>query len=108
MMCNGQLALYARSMDTLEAAGLRVVAISVDSVAQNRTLADKLAVPFPILSDPTGSVIKPWGYWQDDEGGIAEATTVVVAPDRRILFESMSAHPADRPLVSEVIAAAVS
>lgn len=108
MMCNGQLALYARSMETLKAAGLRVVAISVDSPEQNRTLAQKLVLPFPLLSDPTGSVIKPWGYWQDDEGGIAEATTVVVMPDQRIVFESMSAHPADRPLVSEVIAKAVS
>lgn len=107
MMCNGQLALYARSMDTLKAADLRVVAISVDSPEQNRTLAEKLALPFPLLSDPTGSIIRPWGYWQDDEGGIAEATTVVVLPDKRIVFESMSAHPADRPLVSEVIAAAV-
>ena len=108
MMCNGQLALYARSMDTLKAADLRVVAISVDSPEQNRTLAEKLALPFPLLSDPTGSVIKPWGYWQDDEGGIAEATTVVVMPDKRVVFESMSAHPADRPLVSEVVAKAVS
>ena len=106
-MCNGQLALYARSMADLEAAGLRVCAISVDSVEQNRTLAEKLAIPFPILSDPDGSVIRPWGYWQDDEGGIAEATTVVVAGDGRILFESMSAHPADRPLVSEILAKVV-
>lgn len=107
MMCNGQLALYARSQEAFTAAGLRVAAISVDGPDQNRALAEKLAVPFPLLSDPTGDVIRPWGYWQDDEGGIAEATTVIVGADRRILFESMSAHPADRPLVSEVIAAAV-
>ncbi len=106
MMCNGQLALYARSQAQLDAAGLRVAAISVDTVARNRRLADKLALGFPLLSDPAGAVIKEWGYWQDDEGGIAEATTVIVAPDMRIVFERVSAHPADRPLVDEVIAAA--
>lgn len=107
MMCNGQLALYARSLDALTAAGLRLAAISVDSAEQNRTLAEKLALPFPLLSDPDGAVIKPWGYWQEEDGGIAEATTVIVAQDMRIVYESMSAHPADRPLVTEVIAAAV-
>ena len=107
-MCNGQLALYARSLDAFTAAGLCVVGISVDGAEQNRALAQKLALPFPLLSDPEGAVIKPWGYWQDEDGGIAEATTVIVAPDMRIVFESMSAHPADRPLVTEVIAAAAS
>jgi len=106
MMCNGQLALYARSVAAFTAAGLRVAAVSVDSVEQNRTLAEKLTVPFPLLSDPIGSVIKPWGYWQDEDGGIAEATTVIVTPEMRIAREWMSAHPADRPLVPEVIAAA--
>ncbi|CAN5173556.1 hypothetical protein BH18CHL2_BH18CHL2_00800 [soil metagenome] len=106
MMCNGQLALYARSIETIEAAGLRVAGISVDSVERNRALAEKLAVPFPLLADPSGDVIKRWGYWRDDEGGIAEATTVIVGRDMRLTFERVSAHPAGRPLVAEVVAAA--
>ena len=56
MMCNGQLALYARSLDALTAAGLRVAAISVDSTEQNRTLAEKLALRETTYEGPTGIV----------------------------------------------------
>ena len=45
--------------------------ISVDSVDQNHAMVDKLMLPFPLLSDPDGRVIKECNVWMDGDGGIA-------------------------------------
>jgi len=43
--------LQLRATD-FEAAGAKLVAVSVDSVEQNRGVVEKLGLTFPVLSDP--------------------------------------------------------
>lgn len=38
--------------DDFDAAGVRIVAVSPDSVEENRGVAERLSLSFPILSDP--------------------------------------------------------
>ena len=40
--------------------GIRVVAVSVDSVQVSRMLAEKAGLTFPLLSDPEQKVIRPF------------------------------------------------
>lgn len=103
MMCNGQLALYARSRELLERHGIRVAAISVDEPARSRALVERLRIGFPPLSDPTGAVIRRCGVWDDDEGRIAKPATLLVGPERRLRYASVGGHPADRPTVGELV-----
>ena len=58
--------------DRFEAEGVTVVAIVVDPDENNRAMVDKLLLPFPILSDPEGRVIREWDVLNPAEHDIAK------------------------------------
>jgi peroxiredoxin len=80
------LASYARNRESFERAGLRVAAICVDTVEQNRAMVDKLLLPFPVLSDPDATVIEPWGVLNAAEKGIAKPALFLVQPDWTVAY----------------------
>jgi peroxiredoxin Q/BCP len=98
------LASYARNWENFERAGLRVAAICVDSAEQNRAMVDKLLLPFPILSDPEGAVIEPWGVLNAAEQGIAKPALFLVLPDRTVAFRYVGEDFTDRPTDEELFA----
>jgi hypothetical protein len=49
----------------------------VDPPAHNLTMVEKLDLPFPLLSDPRGDVIKSLGLWNEEEG-VSEPAIVVL------------------------------
>ena len=51
--------------------------ISVDPPAHNMAMVEKLDLPFPLLSDPRGEVIRSLGLWNDEEG-VSEPAIVVL------------------------------
>jgi peroxiredoxin len=75
--------------------------ISVDSVEQNRAMVDKLLLPFPLLSDPDGRVIKAWGVWNDSEG-IAKPSIFAIRGNGSIAWEYVGRDFADRPTDDEL------
>jgi peroxiredoxin len=79
-----------------------LAAVVVDPVERNRAMVDKLGLDFPILSDPDGSaVIRPLGVW-NHERGIARASVFVVRADGTVGWADVGAHPADRPIASDI------
>jgi len=96
------LASYARSWDRFVAEGVSLVGISVDPVANNRAMVEKLMLPFPLLSDPEGRVIKEWGVWTDGEGGIAKPSIFAVRKDGSIGWKYVGRDFADRPTDDEL------
>ena len=85
--------------------GATIAAIVIDSPEQNAAMAEKLALPFPILSDPGGErAIKPYGVW-DGEGKMAKPAIVVVAPDGREAYRYVGVDFMDRPNDDEALAA---
>jgi peroxiredoxin Q/BCP len=52
--------LQLRAAD-FQAAGAKLVAISVDSVEQNRGVVEKFGLSFPVLSDPELSAVDAFG-----------------------------------------------
>ena len=77
--------------------GVGLAGISVDSVEQNRAMVDKLLLPFPLLSDPTGRVTMDWGVWMHGDGGIAKPSIFAVRSDGSIAWEYVGRDFADRP-----------
>ena len=51
--------------------------ISVDPPSRNAAMVDKLELPFPLLSDPRGELIKHLGLWNEEEG-VSEPAIVVL------------------------------
>lgn len=51
--------------------------ISVDPCGHNRAMVDKLDLPFPLLSDPRGDLIKALDLWNREEG-VSEPAILVL------------------------------
>jgi peroxiredoxin len=96
------LASYARNWERFTQEGVSLAGISVDSVDQNRAMVDKLLLPFPLLSDPDGRVIKEWNVWMDGDGGIARPSIFAIRRDGSIAWEYVGRDFADRPTDDEL------
>ena len=101
--CNGQLASYARRFGEFEGRGAQVAGVSVDPPENNARLVGKLRLPFPLLSDPRGELIKRLGLW--DEEGVAKPSILVLDRTGGIRYLYSGNDFADRPDDGEVFAA---
>jgi peroxiredoxin Q/BCP len=88
--------------DRFVEARVSVAGISVDPVSNNRAMVDKLLLPFPLLSDPDGRVIKQWGVWNDADGGIAKPSIFAIRQDGSIAWRYVGSDYADRPTDDEL------
>ena len=66
-----------------------VFGISIDSMDSHRAFIDRYGLPFPLLSDEDGSIVRAYGVWVEKERGGqkymgTERSTFVVGPDGRI------------------------
>jgi len=96
------LASYARNWDRFVTDGVSLAGISVDPIENNRAMVEKLLLPFPLLSDPEGRVIKEWGVWNDADGGVAKPSIFAVRRDGSIPWKYVGNDYADRPTDDEL------
>ncbi len=47
----------------LQAAGYEIVGVSKDSEASHKKFAEKHALPFPLVSDPSTEILQAYGAW---------------------------------------------
>ena len=76
--------------------GVGLAAISVDDPADSRALAERLELPFPLLSDPEARVIAAYGVQMEGQM-LAVPATFVVRPDRTIAWRYVGDAVPDRP-----------
>ena len=70
--------------------------ISVDTIADNAAMVEKLILPFPLLSDAKGALIQRFGVWNAEEHIAVPAIAVVDQTGSIVYF--YSGHDfADRP-----------
>ena len=95
----------ARDYDAYTRRGATIAAIVIDPPEQNAAMVEKLALPFPILSDADGErAIKPLGVW-DAEGKMATPAIIVLAPDGREVYRYAGVDFMDRPNDDEILEA---
>jgi peroxiredoxin len=102
--CNGQLASYARRFEEFEERSAGVAGVSVDPPENNARMVGKLLLPFPLLSDPRGDLIKRLGLW-DAEEGVADPSVIVLDRSGEIRYLYSGSDFADRPDEEEALAA---
>jgi peroxiredoxin Q/BCP len=61
--CTKQACSLRDNWDALQAKGVAVLGVSMDSVASHTKFADKYKLPFPLLSDPEHQVAEAYGVW---------------------------------------------
>jgi peroxiredoxin len=84
------LADYAKVHKDFRAAGVEVVAISVDPPERSAGLRKDLALPFMLLSDSNRATIIEWGVLNAGEkGGIAIPSTFLIDRERKVRFASV-------------------
>jgi hypothetical protein len=88
-----------RHHEFLERGG-KVFAVSADTVPMNAAVMEKLALPFPILSDPErDQVITPMGFADDqDPREIARPGVAIISPDAEVVYSFVGRDYADRPM----------
>lgn len=79
--------------------GARVFGLSADSPGQNAAVMEKLALPFPILSDvERDQAITPLRFAdENDPRLISRPGVVIISPDGEIVFRFVGKDYADRP-----------
>lgn len=84
------MAEYAKHQDELNALGIGVAALSVDSPSDSAALKASLGSGATFLCDPERQVLPPWGLLNPHErGGIAYPATFVLDRDRTVRFRSL-------------------
>ena len=93
--CRKQLRDLARVHDQLVARDIRLVAISVDDLADSAALREKLDLPFSLLSDPGHPTIDAYGVLEA-EHEIAVASVFIISQDQTILYRKIGENIRDR------------
>ena len=97
------MADYRDHYTEIRAAGVDVVAVSVDPPIKSKALRRELRLPFLILSDAERRVIKHWGIYNPDErGGIAKPAVFVIDRDRTVQYSEID-DVATRVPASEIV-----
>lgn len=95
--CSEQLNAIAKRIHDFKTAGLPVLAISTDTIAelaksQDNFLAEDKAFPFPLVADPKLTSFKAYGAYDDFEKK-ALHSTFLLDPKSKILWSDIAADP---------------
>ena len=97
-VCSDQLSVYQEVKGDLDAAGLRVIGISVDGTWTHRAFRKHLGLEFTLLADfhPKGEVATAYGAYLPDYG-TANRSLVLVEPDGTVGWVHESPTPLEIP-----------
>jgi len=96
------LADYRDNYQRIQAAGARVVGVSVDTPEQAEPMRQELQLPFPILCDTQRRVIRDWDIYNlREHKGIPVPSVFLLDRDRNVRYVSRDGI-AMRILASEV------
>jgi peroxiredoxin len=97
-VCTDQLSVYQEALGELEARGVRLLGISVDSAYTHKAFRDHLGLTIPLLSDfhPKGEVARAYGAFVEDRG-IAARVLVMVGPEGEVLWSYRAPSPLEIP-----------
>jgi peroxiredoxin len=97
-VCTDQLNVYQEVLGDLEAAGAKLVGISVDSAFCHKAFQDHLGITIPLLADfePKGEVARAYGAYINSRGHNKRAL-VMIGPDGAVKWSHLSPTPLEIP-----------
>ncbi len=102
--CNAQLRAFTRAQESLEAASIKVVALSVDDEQTSTELVEKLRLNFPVAhSADADEVAATLGSYVNDEPRYLQSTGFVLAPDGTVVTAVYSSGAIGRLLPEDVV-----
>jgi peroxiredoxin len=102
--CNAQLSAFSRAKDELDAAGVKVVALSVDDESASTELVEKRRLNFPVAhSADVDTVAEAVGSYVNDDPRYLQSTGFVLAPDGTVVTAVYSSGAIGRLLPDDVV-----
>ncbi len=97
-ICTDQLSVYQEVLPELEARGVKLYGVSVDSAFAHKAFQEQLGVSIPLLSDfqPKGEIAKAYGVYIDERGHNQRAL-VLIGPALTVLWSHQSPTPLEIP-----------
>ncbi len=97
-VCSDQLSVYQQVKPEIEAKGVEMVGISVDSPYAHKAFQEKLGIDTTLLSDfePKGETAKAYGSFVDSVG-MANRTLVLVDEQGTVEWAYESPSPGEAP-----------
>ena len=97
-VCTDQLNVYQEVLEDLEAAGAKLVGISVDSAFCHSAFQQHLGISIPLLADfePKGEVARAYGAYINSRGHNKRAL-VMIGPDGVVKWSHLSPSPLEIP-----------
>jgi len=97
-VCSDQLSVYQEVKPDIEAKGVELVGISVDSPHAHKAFREKLGIDMTLLSDfePKGEVSKAYGSFLEGPG-MANRTLVLIDADGKVEWAHESPSPGEIP-----------
>lgn len=110
-VCTDQLNVYNEVLDDLEAAGVQMYGVSVDSAYAHGAFQRHLGIRIPLLADfhPKGELAKQYGFYDEQWGSSARAL-VMIGPDLKVEWIHKSPSALEIPganLIFDAISEAV-
>jgi peroxiredoxin len=97
-VCTDQLNVYQEVLGELEAAGARLIGVSVDSAWTHNAFQRHLGVTIPLLADfhPKGAVSRAFGVY-NEKYGVSARALVMIGPDLEVKWSYTSPSPLEIP-----------
>ena len=108
-VCTDQLNVYHEVLPELEARGVRLYGVSVDSAFCHKAFRRHLGIAIPLLSDfhPKGEVARRFGVYLEERGH-AQRALVMIDPGGVVRWAHVSPSPLEIPganLIFDAVAA---
>jgi peroxiredoxin len=102
--CNAQLAAFSRAKPDLDAAGITVVALSVDDESTTARLVEKRQLTLPVAhSADADKVADAVGAYVNDDPHYVQSTGFVLAPDGTVVTAVYSSGAIGRLVPDDVL-----
>jgi peroxiredoxin len=97
-VCSDQLSLYQEVKPEIDAKGVTVLGVSVDSPYAHKAFQEKLGIDYTLLSDfePKGEVARAYGSYLDGLG-FANRTLVLIDEEGTVAWAYESPNPGEFP-----------
>jgi peroxiredoxin len=108
-VCTDQLSVYQEVLSELEARGVDLYGVSVDSAFCHKAFREQLGITIPLLADfhPKGEVARRFGVYVEQHGVCGRAL-VMIGPDGLVEWSHRSPSPLEIPganLIFDALAA---
>ena len=104
-VCTKELCTLQDGFTEFEELGVKVLAISVDSIFSHHAWAEKLGITFPLLSDFNREVVRLYDVIHEEIlglKGIAKRSVFVLDREGTVTYRWVSEDPAQLPNMEEV------